>query len=92
MKIKPEHYELLKQLIQERVTKGEVEAHKERLKGDSRVKDINKRLRWDVYYFATKGKNEQTGKEFYKYLNNCHVDTALKNIFKELYGTVEYSV
>lgn len=46
------------------------------------VKDINKRYRWDLYYFAAR----QTGglPDSTNGYNMEHIDTALRNIVKEL--------
>jgi len=55
--------------------------YKEHLKTDTRVKDLNKRLLWDVFY-STKIYNNYSYQEFdYK---DTRIETAMKAIFKEL--------
>ena len=84
MKIKPEHYAHLKSEIQ-KLPKDQVLRHKEYLKGDIRVKDLGRHWRWDIYW-ATKP--HHFGFDFYTYLNDTHIDTALKKIMGELELTV----
>ncbi len=44
-----------------------------------RTKDVNKRYRWDLLHVA-----KIDVSELYKYLNDDHIDTALKAIVKVL--------
>lgn len=74
MKIKPEHYSEIKRKIAA-LPQDQCRQHKENL----RVKDLEKRFRWDCYH-AAKCHNS----DFYTYLNDNHIDTALKQIIKEL--------
>lgn len=80
MKMIPKHYQHMKSKIEPLVEK--VEKHIEYLKTDERVKDINKRLRWDLFYAA--GLTTFTCDELYKYLDDTHIDTALRQIMKDL--------
>lgn len=86
MKMKQEHYQVLKAGI-EAIDRQAIAAHKIDLLNDSMVKDLDKRLRWDCLH-ATKIKigdgNGMSGLPLYGYLNDDHIDTALKAIFKEL--------
>ena len=81
MKIKAEHYEHMKQAIS-KVDKEIAASHKASLKDDPRVKDIDKRFRWDLLYAAKL--SIWMCDNLYSYMNDDHVDTALKNIVKEL--------
>lgn len=49
---------------------------------EGKSKDIEKRLRWDCLYAA--GLTPFICDNLYSYLNDDHIDTALKNIIKEL--------
>jgi len=80
MKIKPEHYAHMLEAI--RPLQPKLAGHREYLKTDSRVKDLEKRLRWDALW-ASKI-TQWLSDTVYKYANDDHVDTALKQIMKEL--------
>lgn len=82
MKMTAEHYKFIKSRIN--YEKQDVLKYKQSLKSDPRVKDIDKRLRWDLFYFAMPVAWDP--KELYGYLNDNHIDTALKKIMKELYA------
>lgn len=83
MKIKPEHLAKLKALIEPLDTEARRTQY---LKGDfhnaDKVRDLNKRYRWDLFWLAD-GK-ATTVKEMYVYMNDDHIDTALKSIVKDL--------
>ena len=83
MKIKPEHLARLKELVEPLDTP---QRRIQYLKGDfanaDKVKDLNKRYRWDLFWLAD-GK-ATTVKEMYVYMNDDHIDTALKSIVKDL--------
>lgn len=81
MKMTAEHYKFIKSRIN--YEKKDVLKYKQSLKSDPRVKDIDKRLRWDLFYFAMPVAWDS--KELYGYLNDNHIDTALRKIMKELY-------
>lgn len=83
MKVTPEHFEILKSAIEA----VDLEEYREKYRnGDIRnadaVKDINKRYRWDLYYFAAR----QVGSlpDSTNGYNMDHIDTALRKIVKEL--------
>jgi len=69
--------EKLSTLVQNK--KEKVLAHKEALASDTRVKDLGMRFRWDLLWAAKVDLNAM-----YVYLNDSHIDTALKAIVKEL--------
>ena len=81
MKIKPEHYNHMKQEI-DKLDKEQCKQHKENLKLDDRVKDLDMRFRFDCLYAAKLG--PFVCENIYSYANDNHVDTALKFIVKEL--------
>ena len=41
------------------------------------------RVRWDIFWAATKGDNFAFINELYRYLNDNHIDSALKSIIRE---------
>ena len=87
MKITKKHYNILKEGI-ENLGIENIKQHKMDL--PFRVnppKDLDKRVRWDCLY-ATKIKIGygigMDGLPLYAYLNDNHIDTALRHIMKEL--------
>lgn len=81
MKIKPEHYNHVKQAI-EAIPRDMIEVRKEALKNDSRVKDWEKRFRSDLAYGAKL--SGWISDNLYSYMDDTHLDTALRSIVKEL--------
>ena len=87
MKIKPEHYKVLKDGI-EKIGIEKIKLHKIDL--PFRVnppKDLNKRVRWDCLYASGIKIGDgigMAGLPLYAYLNDTHIDTALKHIMQEL--------
>ena len=66
-------------------------AHKTALCNDPRVKDVAKRFRWDVFsatgITATNAHNIRPGENalpLYDYLDDSHIDTALKRIIADI--------
>ena len=50
-----------------------------------KVKDLNKRFRWDLFYSAIrKCPSSMTTSSLYTYLNDNHIDTALRSIVEPL--------
>lgn len=84
MKIKPDHYSEIKTQMQDRldILKGYALTYKNQLKDDTRVKDIEKRFRWDLFQGSVS--LSFIVDELYKYLNDTHIDSALKKIMSEL--------
>lgn len=83
MKIKPEHYQAIKDRIAPHIPK--LKAHREYLLSDKckhKPKDLEKRIRWDFWWIAKIP--YEIASEIYEYANDEHVDTALKKIMKEL--------
>ena len=87
MKIKPEHYNLIKSAMEG--VKDKIPAHIEYLKKPEnliKIKDFDMRLRWDWLRYAM---NELPTTKFnwsdiYSYLNDDNIDTALKKIVGEI--------
>lgn len=79
MKISPQDYQELKSLLAPLFPK--LAAHREILKQDKRVKDLEKRLRWDWFWAAKCG---NWANKVYKYANDEHIDTALRRAMVEL--------
>ena len=79
MKIKNEHYNTLKNAIAP--LKEHFEKHREAIIAEGKAKDIEMRLRWDAFYAAKYG---GILSELYSYLNDDHIDTALKKIMLEI--------
>ena len=80
MKIKAEHYTHIKNII-EALPRDKLLAHKEALKSDASVKDLDKRFRNDLI-FAIPAR--WICDNLYPYMDDRHLDTALKNIVIEL--------
>ena len=80
MKVKPEHYEHMRDAIQ--AVAHRIPATKEAIASDSRVKDAAKRLRWDMCYMA--GLNKWICDNLYSYMDDTHIDTALRRIMSEI--------
>jgi len=86
MKIKPEHLAKLKALIEPLDTQ---ERRTQYLKGAfynaDKVRDLNKRYRWDLFWDSTVGEKHQTFRDnLWFYMIDDHIDTALKSIVKDL--------
>lgn len=81
MKIRPEHYEVIRLAIQ-RIT-PDMRAHMAATAtADPRVKDLAKRIRWDLLWFT--GLTKWLCDTVYPYADDSHVDAALRAIVKEL--------
>lgn len=80
MKMTSAHYDYLKQAMQSQAHR--IPDHRERIKDDPRIKDLEKRIRWDWM-----GGSVSSGwicDNLYHYLNDTHIDTALRSIVKEI--------
>lgn len=81
MKIRPEHYEVMRLAIQ-RIT-PDMRAHvAAKAATDPRVKDLAKRIRWDLLWLT--GLTKWLCDTVCPYADDTHVDTALRAIVKEL--------
>jgi len=87
MKISKEHYEHIKQAFQT-LSVNDNEKHWKHLKQAKKdrtqyIKDIDMRFRWDCFW--SRNLSEWVRTTLYPIgINDDHIDTALKNIIKEL--------
>jgi len=81
MKVLPQHYTEIRDAIAA-IDRAKVEAHREALKTDSRVKDLDMRLRWDLLHSVKPAR--WVCDTLYPYANDTHIDTALRAVVKEL--------
>lgn len=82
MKVKPEHY--AHPLTTIKNANLPIQAHREALKTDLRVKDLEKRLRWDLFWAVRKTLGSDWVDTLFSYCDNDRVDTALKHIMAEI--------
>ena len=86
MKMTAEHYETIKAAMQT-IPVVDILAHRDYIIAEGKAQDVDKRLRWDCLY-ATKIKLGDgrgcSGLPVYAYLHDSHIDTALKQIMKDL--------
>ena len=83
MKIKPEHLQHMRDAIQAVVVKHGPEkltAYRSQIASDPRVKDLEKRYRWDLFHAA--GLTRYACDVLYAYMDDTHIDTALRSIVK----------
>lgn len=80
MKMTAEHFEKLKQIVSERDTPEARAFYISQGYSD-------KRYRWDLAYLA--GSIKFICDELYKYLDDEHIDTALRQIVKPLIGAAK---
>jgi len=85
MKIKPEHYSILRDAIHKAAYAVDMEAYLAEVQSDPRVKDAHKRMRWDLLHASTLSSNWIVD-NLYQYADDSHIDTALKAAMKELRG------
>lgn len=82
MKIKPEHYKVMKDAIDSLLASHPhlVDDYKYgRFHNSTKVTDLNKRFRWDLLWICCAGGNFIPD-VIYPYANDTHIDTALRNI------------
>lgn len=90
LKIKPEDRKKLELYLDNYVNKvgrEKLAEYKERLKSDSKVKDIEERFRWDLLYNSGirigDGKGMSGDIELYSYMNDNHIDSVLKDYVRK---------
>lgn len=81
MKITPAHYSAIRSAILPLADR--FRDHREFLKSEGKSKDIEKRLRWDAFHAS---KHAGILSDLYAYLNDDHIDTALRSIMREIEG------
>lgn len=80
MKMTPEHYQTLKGMLQP--LSARITPHRQYLVTEGKAKDLEKRLRWDLFYAAKA--STWACDNLYSYLDDSHIDTALRSIVAEL--------
>ena len=61
------------------------EFYKERVKKDARVKDIDKRMRWDLFYGSGLPRDSEFMNSLRKQgIEDNHIDTVLRQVQKEI--------
>ena len=89
MKIKPEHYAVLKAAIEPLDKEEHRRAYRA---GDfprsASTKDVNMRYRWDLLYASKLKIGDSVGMRgdlpLYDYMDDTHIDTALRSIVPDL--------
>lgn len=84
MKIKPEHYKTLKTLIEERLDRLKATRYEVKKFYESEPTISEKRFRWDLLWAVDKESRTALINELYTYVDDTHIDTALRNIVKEI--------
>ncbi len=89
MKITKQDYSTLKGIIEAELnnrgqTIDALRTYKASLSSNPKVKDINKRFRWDLFNIAGKPALDLCCNTLYKYMNDDHLDSALKQIVKDI--------
>ncbi|MGX9389612.1 hypothetical protein ACWX0O_01680 [Nitrobacteraceae bacterium UC4449_H16] len=82
MKLTQEHVAHMTAAIA-KIPEYKVAAHRQFIVNEGKSKDVEKRLRWDLSYYA--GLTPWICEHVYSYANDDHVDTALRAIMRELY-------
>jgi len=80
MKITPQHYAQLREMIAR--IYPELADYKLAIIAQGKAKDVDKRVRWDALNAV--GGTKFICENLYSYLNNDHIDSALRAIIKEL--------
>ena len=57
--------------------------YRRNLTKDDRVKDVDKRYRWDLLWAIDQERRYPLLDGLYRYLNDSHIDTALRRIVKK---------
>ena len=85
MKVTEEHYNIMAEAIQPFNNEENRLAYKEgRFPRADKVKDVNVRYRWDLYYAARRTHYLDFSHEGESLYNGEHIDTALRNIVEAL--------
>lgn len=82
MKITSAHYEYMRAAIAKIATPEKLAAHRQFIINEGRVQDVEKRLRWDMSYYANL--TPWICAHIYPYADDTHVDTALRHIIASL--------
>ena len=80
MKIKPEHFEILKNHIS-KLSQEEIIKHGLFVKQENKFKDFNVRMAWDCFWACN---INDIVKDWYSYLNDEHLNTAILKACRDL--------
>lgn len=80
MKMQAAHYEHLFAAIKPNANK--IAAHRQFIVHEGKAKDVDKRLRWDLMYYAQL--SPWVCATLYPYLDDGHIDTALRQVIRDL--------
>ena len=83
MKMTPEHYRRLEEMLDAAVAPDLVGHLRSIAEADHRTKDISKRLRWDLLWSVPGTDRKPWFDEVYTYCDDTHIDTALRHYMKE---------
>lgn len=83
MKITNSHYAYLKNAFG-KFTMAQVAERRQAIVREGKAKDVDMRLRWDLSYRA--GLSAWLCTNVYPYANDEHLDTAFRQIMRELFG------
>ena len=86
MKMDESTYSHMLEFCKEWLPCDKVQAYRTQLQADHRVKDIDLRLRWDIFWMVFK--HSLVLREAVKDLKDDHIDTALRRLMRELYPEV----
>ena len=82
MKMTQQHFDYVKNALAAVWTQEKHSAHRRFIENEGKAKDISQRLRWDWVYYADL--SPWICDTLYAYLDDTHIDTALKRAIKEL--------
>ncbi len=82
MKISASHYAHLKASIAAIWSPEKHALHRQFIINEGKAKDVEKRLRHDWFYYA--GLSAWVCDNLYSYMDDTHLDTALKGVMRDL--------
>lgn len=83
MKVSDEHFKIIKDAVEPHDTDAQRERYRNRqIHNAAAVSDIDKRYRWDLYYYAARLNNGLPDST--SGYSMTHIDTALRKIVKPL--------
>jgi hypothetical protein len=80
MKMTLEHFHYLQDAMS--INAQYIPQYRAHIIAEGKAKDVEKRLRWDVLYLS--GLSKWICDNLYSYLNDEHIDTALRAIMKKI--------
>jgi len=84
MKIEKQHFDHIKSSIAAVWTQEKHDNHRQFVINEGKARDIEMRLRWDWMRYA--GLSPWICDNLYGYMNDTHIDTALRKVMKEMEG------